>query len=47
MFGEKNGKIEELMRESVSKVKDLELLKVELGESKTLSDTLKSKLAEA
>jgi hypothetical protein len=45
--GEKSGKVEELMREAVAKVKEAELLKVELTEAKTLSDRLKTKLSEA
>jgi hypothetical protein len=35
------------MREAVSKVKESELLKVELGEAKTLNERLKTKLGEA
>jgi FtsZ-binding cell division protein ZapB len=35
------------MRESVGKVKECELLKIEVGELKSLNTTLKSKLQEA
>jgi len=35
------------MRESVGKVKEAELLKIEVGEFKSLNTTLKSKLQEA
>jgi hypothetical protein len=35
------------MREAVSKIKEAEYLKVELGEAKNLNERLKTKLSEA
>lgn len=46
-MNEKTQKIDDLSREAVSKLKETELAKVELGDLKSLNQTLKSKLEEA
>lgn len=44
---EKSAKIDELMREAVASLKETELLKVEVGDLKSINNTLKTKLQEA
>ena len=46
-INEKTQKIDDLMRESVSNLKETELLKVEITDLKSINSTLKSKLVEA
>ena len=46
-INEKTQKIDDLMRESVSNLKETELLKVEITDLKSINGTLKSKLVEA
>lgn len=44
---EKSNKIDELMRDAVQQLKESELLKVEVGDLKSINSTLKNKLQEA
>ena len=46
-INEKTQKMDDLMRESVSNLKETELLKVEITDLKSINGTLKSKLVEA